>query len=239
MIIRTILICILLIPGLPVEAQTHQNGDIRISGMMREVMWQGKIELTILLDTIQPQDGLYGIGPLGGLQGEILVLNGEKFVSRVISEEEMTLKAENGVGAPFFVYTHVDEWKKVNIPNVVSDLDALNSYLEEISRSVDQPFIFQVKAHVTAAMIHVQNLPTGTKVSSPEEAHQGQFDYALSDADVVIIGFFSTEHQGIFTHHDSYTHMHLITENRILMGHLDGAEFESGSMELLLSATAN
>jgi acetolactate decarboxylase len=58
-------------------------------------------------------------------------------------------------------------------------------------------------------------------VSSPAEAHQGQVNYSVNDEQVEIIGFFSTEHKTIFTHHDTFLHMHLITADRQQMGHLD------------------
>ncbi len=85
---------------------------------------------------------------------------------------------------------------------------------------------------ISNALIHIQNLPKGAKVSSPEEAHQGQVNYELKDEEVEIIGFFSTKHQGIFTHHDSFLHMHLITKDKSKMGHLD--ELEISEMTLYL-----
>lgn len=63
---------------------------------------------------------------------------------------------------------------------------------------------------VASAVIHIQNLPLGTKVSSPEEAHQGQRNYLIEEESVEVVGFFSTKHQGVFTHHNSFVHMHLI-----------------------------
>ncbi len=232
---RSVLILILFVMPFIGISQNRDHGRVKSAGLMREVMWQGKLEPAILLDTIQPIDGLYAIGPLAGLRGEILVLNGEKYISRVINDEEMSVKVENGAGAPFLVYAHVERWRKINIPDRIEDLNALNEYLGEISTSLNKPFVFEVKANTEKAVIHSQNLPPGSKVSSPEEAHQGQFTYSFGDEDVVIIGFFSTEHQGVFTHHDSYTHMHLITEDRVLMGHLDEASFKPGSLELLVA----
>ena len=98
---------------------------------------------------------------------------------------------------------------------------------------INRPFVFKLKGQIDSAKIHIQNLPKGTKVSSPEEAHQGQINYALGNSEVEIVGFFSTEHKGIFTHHDSNVHMHLITTNRKKMGHLD--ELKIGKMKLYLS----
>ena len=69
-------------------------------------------------------------------------------------------------------------------------------------------------------------------MSSPDEAHQGQTIYKIINEDAEIIGFFSTEHQGVFTHHDSFLHMHLITKDESKMGHLD--ELAIGEMKLYL-----
>ena len=72
------------------------------------------------------------------------------------------------------------------------------------------------------------NLPKGAAVSSPDDAHKGQVNYTLTNIPCDITGFFSTQHQSIFTHHDTYLHMHLITVDRQQMGHLDKATFDKG-----------
>jgi acetolactate decarboxylase len=43
----------------------------------------------------------------------------------------------------------------------------------------------------------------------------------LRDREVEVSGFYSDKHAGIFTHHDSSVHMHLLTGDRKLSGHLD------------------
>ena len=66
------------------------------------------------------------------------------------------------------------------------------------------------------------------------EAHNGQKNYDLQNEQADIIGFFSTKHQAIFTHHDTFLHMHLITVDRKKMGHLDEALFKKGTISLFL-----
>ena len=81
-------------------------------------------------------------------------------------------------------------------------------------------------------MIHVVSLPPGSIVSSPDEAHRGQVNYVLEGNEVEILGFFSRRHKGIFTHHDSNVHVHLITRDKSMMGHVDKLEFGCGAMKL-------
>ncbi len=84
------------------------------------------------------------------------------------------------------------------------------------------------------ATIHIVNLPKGATISSPDDAHQGEIKYKIENEQAEIIGFFSTEHQSIFTHHDSFLHAHLITADKRKMGHLDDAIFRKGSIKLFL-----
>src|SRR5690625_7831937 len=98
--------------------------------------------------------------------------------------------------------------------------------------------MFRLVGMVDEALIHIVNLPEGTEVSSPAEAHQGQIDYPLQNEKVDILGFYSTEQQRIFTHRDSFVHMHLITADGQTMGTLDEVKFRGGTMKLSLTVQA-
>lgn len=62
----------------------------------------------------------------------------------------------------------------------------------------------------------------------------GQVNYPLNNEQAEIIGFFSTEHKTIFTHHDTFLHIHLMTTDKQKMGHLDEVWFKKGRMKLYL-----
>ncbi|NVJ86470.1 MAG: acetolactate decarboxylase [Algoriphagus sp.] len=206
--------------------------DLKIAGAMRNVMWKGELGSNIDLDTIWDKNGLYGIGPVSYLRGELLINNGKSYVSRVTSDSSMSLEETFEISAPFFVYGNVKDWNEIELPAQVKTLQDLEQFIDEQTKNFKRPFAFKLTGQVSNAIIHIQNLPEGTSVSSPDEAHQGQINYELENEEVEIVGFFSTEHQGVFTHHDSFVHMHLITKDETKMGHLD--ELEIGKMNLLL-----
>jgi|SRR5690554_1878381 len=206
--------------------------DISIAGVMRNVVWKGEMGSNINLDTISNKKGLYGIGPLDHLSGELLINNGNSYVSKVTSDSTMTVEKTFNVSAPFFVYTNVTEWTEMDLPSNVKSIQDLEQFIDEKTSEYKRPFAFKLKGKISKGIIHIQNLPKGTKVSSPKEAHQGQVDYELNKEESEIVGFFSTEHQGVFTHHDTFLHMHLITSDESKMGHLD--ELEIGDMKLYL-----
>jgi len=205
--------------------------DIKIVGAMKNVMWKGELGSSINLDTISDKNGLYAIGPESYLTGELLINNGKSYVSKVTSDSTMTVKKTFDVSAPFLVHANVTEWNEIELPANVRTIKDVEKFIDNTTTDFKRPFVFKLMGQ-TSATIHIQNLPEGTKVSSPQEAHQGQTNYELFNENVEIVGFFSTEHKGVFTHHDSYVHMHLITKDESKMGHVD--ELEIRKLKLYL-----
>lgn len=207
------------------QEEDNLYASVQVAGAMRNVMQKGELEGIIQLDTLANREGLYGLGPESFLTGELLISDGQAYVSRVTSDTTMIVEKAFDVSAPFFVYAHVKEWRQTDLPDSIKTIKDLERFLDEKTRDQKRPFAFRLEGQVDKATIHVQNLPKGTTVSSPEEAHQGQTNYQLKREEVEIVGFFSTNHQGVFTHHDSYLHLHLISKDETKMGHLDSVEF--------------
>jgi acetolactate decarboxylase len=214
------------------EASEQTYPNIKIVSAMKNVMWKGELSGNIKLDTIAYKKGLYGIGPESFLTGEILINDGNSYISKVTSDSTMTVEKTFNVSAPFFVYTNVNEWNAIELNSKIKNVKDLENLIIEKSIDYKKPFAFKLIGKISKAKIHIQNLPKGTKVTSPKEAHTGQTNYLLKGQEATIIGFFSTEHKGVFTHHDSNIHLHLITIDESKMGHLDEVEIEN--MQLYL-----
>ncbi|HEY9176922.1 MAG TPA: acetolactate decarboxylase [Flavipsychrobacter sp.] len=194
--------------------------EVHVSGAMSNVMKKGQLYGTISLDTIQ-QPHLFGLGPVEYLAGEITIADGRAYTSKVLSPTAMEVKETYDLKAPFFVYSRVDDWKEYTLPDSVTGIETLERHLDGISRNSQRPFAFRLEGVVPSARIHIVNLPPGTKVSKPADAQKGKTYYPVKNMHADIIGFFSTEHQTVFTHHDRYIHMHLVSKDRKTMGHID------------------
>ncbi len=216
------------------EKKIENQSTVQVVGAMKNVMWKGELAGTINLDTIKDKNGLYGIGPVEYLTGELLIIDGKSYVSTVTTDTTMDVKETYQVKAPFLVYANQLDWNIEDLPSNIKTIKKLEEFIDKKTLDFKRPFVFKLKGQVNGAKIHIQNLPKGTKVSSPEEAHQGQINYTLENSEVEIVGFFSTKHKGVFTHHDSNVHMHLITTDRKKMGHLDKVLFGKGNIKLYL-----
>lgn len=210
------------------------SGDVKVVGEMRNVMWKGQLSGIISIDTIAVKDHLYGLGPVEYLTGELLIADGRCYRSAVVSDTVMKVEETAAAKAPFFAYANISRWKESVLPDSIITPELLEQHLDLQTRSTKRPFMFRLTGVVETAAIHIVNLPAGKKVSSPDDAHTGRVSYRLFNEPSDIIGFFSREHQGIFTHHDSWMHMHLITADRQKMGHLDDVLFKKGTMKLFL-----
>jgi len=224
---------ILTLTGCTSKAQQTTN-TVKIVGEMKNVMWKGQLHGNINIDTIGNKTNLYGLGPVEYLAGEILIIDGKSYKSTVVADTTMKVEETYNIKAPFFGYANVAKWTEKTLPDSILTIQQLEQYVDKISKSSPRPFMFKLLGTVEQATIHIVNLPKGSKVSSPDEAHKGQVNYNLKNEQSEIIGFFSTEHKAIFTHHDTYLHMHLITTDRQKMGHLDEVLFKKGTMKLYL-----
>ena len=208
----------------------------KITGAMRNVMWKGELAGLIQIDTISNKKGLYGLGPLEYLQGEILILDGITYVSKVKEIKSMEVFVTENVKAPFFGYDNIHEWKEISLSKQVKDLKSLEKFIDQYNKSNDLPFFFKLEGKIKDANIHIVNLPAGSVVKSPDDAHQGQVNYQLKDKLVTLIGFFSHKHKAVFTHHDTFMHIHLITQDKDMMGHLEEITFLAKDFKLFIPA---
>ncbi|MFM1877731.1 MAG: hypothetical protein RLZZ241_597 [Bacteroidota bacterium] len=204
--------------------------NVFVAGRMSDVMWQGKLDGVIQTDSIS-QKGMYGLGPLEGLRGEILVLDGITYVSG-INKDELFTQRVSGAKAPFFVYGVQKDFESISLPDSIRTLRDLEQFLDTKFSGEDAPFIFLLEGTWSSIQIHSVNLPKGKSVSSPTEAHEGLQNFNFSEITGTVVGFFSRNHKAVFTHHDTYMHCHFISEDRKIMGHLDGMLNESGMVQL-------
>ena len=227
-------VCVALIMIVGCVSDITNDSEVYVAGAMKNVMWKGELDAIIMLDTISNKEGLYGIGPLAGLRGELMIWDGVSYVSKVENANSIVVEQTDKVGAPFFVYGHQTDWKQLNIPESVTDIKQLEQFIDAQTTELKRPFIFKLTGKVGNASIHVQDLSPGTIVRAPQEAHQGQFDKQLNSVEADMVGFFSKEHQGIFTHHDAIAHIHFISKDRKVMGHLDALDIEASELSLFV-----
>lgn len=130
------------------ESKLDSTSEIKIVGAMKNVMWKGELDGVIQLDSIENKTGLYGIGPESYLSGEILIHNGQTYISRVISDSTMHVEKTIDASAPFFVYGNVTEWEDIDLPNNIVTIKDFEKYLDAKTITAKRPFAFKLVGQV-------------------------------------------------------------------------------------------
>jgi acetolactate decarboxylase len=177
------------------------NVSAQVVGAMKNVTWKGKLAGMISGETMEY------------LSRELLIIDGRSYLSKVISDSSMAVQESFQVNAPFLVYANQLDWNIEDFASELRTIQSLEEFIERASVDFERPFVLKLIGLVAQAEIHIQNLPKGRKVSSPEEVHQGQTNFTIENSELEIVGFFSTDYKGIFTHHASNVPRHLITED--------------------------
>lgn len=194
---------------------------VKHAGAMRNMGAQN-FKANISIDTLT-RKGLFGIGPYGTMQGEITVWNGRPLIAQVQADGSASVSQRWQTQAPFFVYANVNEWQKHEVMvriNSLADVQvAIENLIKEKGYSLFNPFPFRIETKVDELTTHVVT-PRSSEVPG-YMAGKNQFSYVYQNISGELIGFYSQQHQGIFTHKDSYIHVHFVSDDMTIMGHVD------------------
>lgn len=212
-----------------------QATEVRTAGEMRRVMREGDLSASIDLRELASVPHLYAIGPLEGLRGEVTIWDGTPSIARVRDGAVETLSSF-AFKASFLVYAEVPAWHEVPVPAEVVDARQLEAFVAQAAsrNGVDpkQAFPFGLRASATRAAFHVVDKADDSP-HTPEKHESVKVPFGIADTPVRLIGFYSDHHQGVFTHHDSNIHVHVITQDGRQSGHLESLELGPGAVLLL------
>ncbi|MDZ7899287.1 MAG: acetolactate decarboxylase [Arcicella sp.] len=205
-----------------VIGQRHERSTVNFVGSMSE-MGKDNFAPHISLDSIKNKKHLYALGPLGKMQGEITVVDGKPFGVKVNADGDGIVKKNWKIKAPFFVSSNVKSWQTFEIETAIGSLDELQKKIEEIAQqnNIDlaTPFAFKINGKFDNLTTHVV-MPRSSDVEG-YQTDKKQANFELSNQEGELIGFYSQNHGGIYTHKDSRVHVHFISSDKTQMGHLD------------------
>ena len=210
-------------------------GQVFSIGSMSD-MGKNFFQPVVSADTLLQESGLFGLGPYGLMQGELTIVNGRPLVGKSAEDGRLTVIVDPRAKAPFFVYSYVNEWHSnelvVEADNANDIQTAIEMYAIENDVSLDEPFPFRIKGIIDSIEIHVV-LPRSSEVPGYIEGKKSQ-KYQFQNVAGEIVGFYSQSGQGIYTHKDSYVHLHFIDDGQKIVGHIDDLKIQSKKMNLLL-----
>ena len=202
---------------------------VKYAGAIRNVTELNDTTNHIYLDTIRPHRRLYGFGPLSGMAGEILIVDGRPYVSTINERGRRQVKQTYEAKAPHFVYTHIRSWHEAELPrDSILNKQNLGAHLEALALKsaidVEKPFPFLLKGRFRKITYHISDV----------HKHHSSGSQTVEDVDVIILGFFSKHHENIFTEPGSHVVMSFMTTSASVIGQIDQLTLKGKRVQLLL-----
>lgn len=184
--------------------------------------------LNMWLDTIISKTHLYGLGPYDKMKGEITVVDGTPYLATAFVDGKYEIKQNWDVRSPFFVYSVVPKWQAFPIEASFTTLEEIQNTITSVAQEngydLTEPFAVKIEGEFDQITAHIVT-PRNPEVEGYRPGVKSQ-KFPLSQSKGEIIGFYSRNHQGIFTHSNSYVHLHFIKADKSFMGHVDAIQTE-------------
>ncbi len=205
-----------------------QGQEVKHTGAMRQVMTGASLANTLRWDTIQA-DYLFGLGPLGRLEGEVTVWNNQIFVAKVDPQGSLITTTAASAESPFGVYADASEFLTVRMEGPVHNIEVLDKAIAALARearwNMEEPFLFRVEGEFSRVKLHVLAKPAQEMEHNHELHEKAKRYFHYQDISGELVGFYSEKHAGVFTHRGHFTHIHFIDASKEIMGHLDDIAF--------------
>lgn len=224
-----------LLAALSQAAEPPTVPEVRYVGEMRKVMRDGDLRAAIDLGLLAKTRHLYALGPVEGLKGEVTVWDGVPSIAQV-REGKIAVAKSFAFKACFLVYAQVENWREVPIPAEIEDEKQFAEFVPRAAKKlgidIQRPFPFAVKSTPSKVVFHIVH-KTDDLPHTKERHDKIKIPFTVENEAVRFVGFYSDHHHGVFTHHDSNIHMHVITEDGKQSGHVDTIQFHKAGTLLL------
>lgn len=218
--------------AVPMAKANNEGPAVQWVGTLRNVHhgidYSGHIDLRSLANV----NHLYAVGPEEGLKGEITIWDSTPLLSEIEGGKLLVKKTFNRK-ACFLVYGQVSRWKPVESSDAISHQSSskqIQALAKANGLNTEIPFAFLMKGKAKSVRFHVLNKTDELPPDGTTQQHEkAKVTFTLLDQPVEILGFYSEHHQGVFTHHDSFVHLHVKTPDGKQSGHVEALDLELGS----------
>ncbi len=230
------------VAGSAFAVNSIKEGLIEYIGAQRDIFKTGKAASVISLEALADRPGLYAVGPIDGLDGEITILDSKPYITKVRGSDfvmDNTFKH----GAFFLVWTEQTKWKDVPIPDAVKGYVDLQRFVKAQAQTagmdVTKPFPFLMSGTPVEIKWHINVDRTEGKPINKELFMKSKQSFVTKNEPVDIIGFYAEHHAGVFLPSDkpkfmegtdaqNVIHIHLVSKTSKAAGHIDNITLGEG-----------
>jgi len=216
-------------------ASSAWRGEIERWGTLREALRDGQDQVRVAVAEVA-RKGVYAVGALEGLRGEITVADGEVWISEGHVQHPVTTRGlATSAQATVLFAAEVREWREIVVEADV-DPSELDAYVARQARAVgldpNRPFPFVVEGGLRHLSMHVLagECPIRARMLD-KEMTSPPYQLHSESADGRLVGLYATDSSGILCHMGSKTHVHaMIEQDGGLTGHAETVGLAAGAV---------
>ncbi|MBF0559678.1 MAG: acetolactate decarboxylase [Nitrospirae bacterium] len=204
-------------------------------GAQKDIFVSGKAASVVSLEDLEGHKGLYAMGPVDGLDGEITIIDSKAYITKVRGSDyvvDNTFKH----GAFFLVWTEQSKWTDVPVPDNVKGYVDLQRFVKSRAQAagidVTKPFPFLLSGTPAEIKWHVNIDRTEGNPITKELFAKSKEHFVIKNEPVDIIGFYSEQHGGVFmtkyapaipesSGMTNAIHIHFVSRVSKAAGHID------------------
>ena len=220
----------------------RKEGLVEYVGAQKDIFVSGKASSVVSLEDLEGRKGLYAMGPIDGLDGEITIFDSKPYITQVRGND-YTLDKTFKHGAFFLVWTEQANWIDVPLPATVKGYLDLQKFVKEQAQKtgidVTKPFPFLLAGTPVEIKWHINVDRTDGKPITKELFLKSKQPYVTKNEPVDIVGFYAEHHAGVFLTQfapaikegsglENAIHIHLISRTSKAAGHIDNITFGDG-----------
>lgn len=217
-----------------------QENKVKSAGAMSEMGKTG-FAPTISMDTLQQYPRIFGMGPLGKMQGEITFADGVPYSGYADLEGQPFIQKNWAIESPFFVYGEVEEWVQIPLEGKLENMVDIEKLIENMAPKngidLSQPFFFKLEGTFDEMVTHIVT-PRSPDIEGFKQG-RNQENYNHENESGELIGVYSQIGKGIYTPQSSHIHVHFINSQQSFTGHLDKIQTGLEAVTLYLPKTKN
>ncbi len=210
-------------------ATERWDGRIESWGSLREVLREGRKEGRVELSSAVGATSI-GLGALEGLEGEVLVVDGEIWVSR--SDDLTARRGAEGDRAALLALSRVEAWEERALDRTltIAELEQeLAPILDALGHEDPGTLPFVIECELESLDAHV--LAGRCPYSEVDDSGRTPVRFSRKAEAATLVGFFTELPPGVLTHRGSPLHVHVLTRGREpFVGHVDDARIGAGAV---------
>ncbi len=208
--------------------------EVQAYGALRAMFHEDQTGPMVNLSQLLPAPDLYGVGALADLAGEVTIVGGKTYLSYPDGDTARTeIVSTSDEAATLLVVTGVPAWRAI-VTEAPIRFEEIGEKIGELASAagmdVDRRLPFLLEGEFEDLQWHVID---GRRLAAGGTSHEDHLGSAVKlkrdRASATLIGFYSKNDQGVFTHMGSVTHVHCVLEEPLSAGHVDHVIIPAGT----------